>query len=343
MGELKMDAFRKSLKADVPERCYILYGQERYLREHYTKELRKAVLGQEDDPFNFRQYEGKELDLTELAEAVDAYPSFAERSLVEVRDFDLFHCDEDKTKRLISLLKDLPDYCCLVFLFDTLEYKVDKRKKTLAEAVKNCAVSVEFPVQGQGELNRWVIRRFAAYQKEISQEDASYLIFLCGSLMEGLINEIGKVAVYARDSKITRADIDAAAVPVVEAETFRLTDALSRKKFDESAELMHKLFQLNTEPIVINAVIASQLRRLYAAKAVKSAGGGVSELSAILSGVKEYACQQYLRICDGFSSEWYRSAIRRCAELDVRMKSSSGDEEELLKSLFLHLAGDRSA
>ena len=204
MGDLKLDAFRKSLKSGEPERCYILYGQERYLREHYTRELRLAVLGQEDDPFNLRQYEGKDLDLSELAEAVDAYPSFSERTMIEVRDLDLFHCDEDRTKKLIALLKDLPEYCCLVFLFDTVEYKVDKRKKTLAETVRNYAVSVEFPVQGQGELSRWVIRRFAAQKKEISQEDAAYLIFLCGSLMEGLVNEIGKIAVYARESRITR-------------------------------------------------------------------------------------------------------------------------------------------
>ena len=343
MGELKMEDFRKSLKQGTISRCYILYGQERYLREHYTQELRKTVLGQEDDPFNLRQYEGKDLDLDELSEAVDAYPSFAERTLVEVRDFDLFHCDEEKTKRLIAILQDLPEYCCLVFLFDTLEYKTDNRKKSLSEAVKNCAVSVQFPVQGQGELTKWVIRHFAAHKKEISREDASYLIFLCGSLMEGLLNEIGKISVYAKGSTVTREDIDAVAVPVVEAQVYRLANALSSKRYEEAAELMHKLFQLNTEPIAINAMIGSQLRRLYAAKLVKDNGGDAAKLAQILKGEKEYSCQQNLRICGGFSAAWYRSALRRCAELDYRLKSSSGDGEEMLKSLFLQLAGDCGA
>ena len=343
MGELKMEDFRKSLKEGSIARCYILYGQERYLREHYTQELRKAVLGQEDDPFNLRQYEGKELDLDELSEAVDAYPSFAEHTMVEVRDLDLFHCPEDQTKKLIAILKDLPEYCCLVFLFDTLEYKVDKRKKGLSDAVKDHAVSVEFPVQGQGELTRWVIRHFAAHKKEISRENAAYLIFLCGSLMEGLLNEIGKISVYAREGTVTREDIDAVAVPVVEAQVYRMANALSSRRYDEAAELMHKLFQLNTEPIVINAMIGSQLRRLYAAKLVKDSGGGARELTQVLKGERDFACQQYIRICGGFSSAWYRNALRRCAEVDLKLKSSSGDEEELLKSLFLQLAAERSA
>ena len=343
MGELKMEDFRKSLKEGRFARCYILYGQERYLREHYTRELRKAVLGQEDDPFNLRQYEGKELDLEELSEAVDAYPSFAEHTMVEVRDLDLFHCPEDQTKKLITILKDLPDYCCLVFLFDTLEYKTDNRKKSLSEAVKSCAVSVQFPVQGQGELTKWVIRHFASHKKEISREDASYLIFLCGSLMEGLLNEIGKISVYARSSTVTREDIDAVAVPVVEAQVYRLANALSTKRYEEAAELMHKLFQLNTEPIAINAMIGSQLRRLYAAKLVKDSGGDAAKLAQILSGEKDYSCQQNLRICGGFTNAWYRNALRRCAELDLKLKSSSGDEEEMLKSLFLQLAVERGA
>ena len=343
MGELKIDAFRKRLKEGAPDRCYILYGEERYLREHYARELRKAVLGQEDDPFNLRQYEGKDLELTELSEALDAFPSFAERSLVEVRDFDLFHCDEDTTKQLISLLRELPDYCCLVFLYDTLNYKPDKRKKLMCDAVNACACSVEFPVQGQGELTRWVIRHFDAHKKTISRDDAAYLLFLCGSLMEELANEIGKIAVYAKGSTVTREDIDAVAVPVVEAEVFRLTKALSAKRYDDAAELMHKLFQLNTEPIFINAVIATQLRNLYAAKLVKENGGGVDTLSGILIREKEYVCKQDLQICDGFTKECYRQGIRRCAELDYRLKSSTGDPEELLKSLFLQLAGASGA
>ena len=342
MGEIKLDAFRKSLKDGQFERCYILYGQERYLREHYARELRRAVLGSDDYPFNLRQYEGKNLDLTELSEAVDAYPSFAEHTLVEVRDYDLYQGTEEERKQLISILKELPEYCCLVFLFDTLEYKADKRKKSLYEAIRSSAASVEFPVQGQSELTRWVIRHFAAQKKEISRDDAAYLVFLCGSLMEGLINEIGKIAVYAQGSRITREDIDAAAVPVVEAQTFKLTDALASKRYEEAAELMHKLFQLNTEPIAINAMIGSQLRKLYAASLTKAAGKSLTELMEI-TGSSEYACRQYLRVCSGFTANWYRNSLRRCAEADLRMKTGASDSNTVLISLFLQMAGNRNS
>ena len=103
---------------------------------------------------------------------------------------------------------------------------------------------------------------------------------------------------------------------------------------------MHKLFQLNTEPIAINAMIGSQLRRLYTANLTKQAGMGLSELMEIL-GSSEYACRQYLRICSGFTSSWYQDALRRCTEADLRLKTGTGDPNSILISLFLQLAWEQ--
>ncbi len=340
MGEIKAEALRKQLKSAQLDRCYLLYGKEHYLQEHFGRELRKAVLGGEDDPFNLRQLDGKNLDLQALADAVDAYPSFAESALVEVRDYDFFQASEEESKRLFALLGDLPEYCCLVFLYDTVEFKPDKRKKKIWEQLTKLVTMVDFPLQGQSELIRWIQKHFAARDKEISTEDAAYLLFLCGSQMDNLTNEIGKAAVYAREKRVSREDIDAVAVPVVEAQTFKLTDALAGKDYDKAAELMYKLFQLNTEPIVINAMIGSQLRRLYAAFLVKKAGGNAAALTQLTGGTSDYASRQNLRICNSFPESWYLRMIRLSAETDLRMKSSQADPEDLLRSLFVTMAAE---
>lgn len=340
MGEIKADALRKQLKNGQLDRCYLLWGKEHYLQEHYSKELRKAVLGGEDDPFNLRQLDGKSLDLQALSDAVDAYPSFAEKTLIELRDCDPYQLPEDLCVQLFAILEDLPEYCCLVFLYDTVEFKPDKRKKKLWEKLNQLMTLVEFPLQEQSELIRWVRKHFSARGKEISAEDAAYLLFLCGSQMENLTNEIGKVAVYTADQQVSREDIDAVAVPIVEAQAFKLTDALARKEFDQAAELMYKLFQLNTEPIAINAMIGSQLRRLYAARLVKEAGGNASTLTQLVGGTSDYASRQNLRICSSFPESWYLRMIRLCAETDQRLKSSQGDPEDLLRSLFVTMAAE---
>jgi len=338
MSELKMEAFRRQLKEGNIQPCYLLYGKEHYLLERYAQDLRKAVLGTEDDPFNLRRLDGKGLDMRELQDALDAYPSFAERVLIEVVDYDLFGAGEADIGKLMDLLKDIPDYCCLFFRFSASEFKLDRRKKKLCEALKNHVQIVECPLQGQNELVRWIQKHFASREKEISVEDASYLIFLCGNMMDNLLNEIGKIAVFAKEKLVTRKDIDAVATPIVEAEIFKLTDALSEKKYDQAAELMYKLFQLNTEPIPINALIGGQLRKLYAAYLVKQNHGNAQQLMEMLGASSEYMPRQLLRICTSFRPEWYLEMIRRSAETDYAMKSTNADPEDLLRTLFAAMA-----
>ncbi len=339
VGKLTMDGLRRQLKSGETDRCYLLYGKERYLLEHYSRELRKAVLGDEDDPFNLRRLEGKGLELQALSDAVDAYPAFAERALVEVRDYDILQLPDAEVKRLTDLLRELPEYCCLLFVYDTLEFKADKLKSKKWEGLRSCVSLVEFPLQGQNELARWVQRHFQSRGKEISSEDAAYLVFLCGSEMDSLTNEIGKLAVYAAGKTVTRSEIDAVAVPAVEAQTFKLTDALSARNYDRAAELMFKLFQLNTEPIAINAMIGSQLRKLHAALLVKQSGGNAGTLAELL-GCSDYAAGQYFRICSSFREPWYLRMIRLSAETDWRMKSTSAEPEDLLRSLFVTMAAE---
>ena len=355
MSEIKADALRRQIKNANLARCYLLYGSEHYLQDYYARELRKAVLGGEDDPFNLRQLDGRNLDLRALADAVDAYPSFAEKTLVEVRDFNFYQTSKKKEeedpeeekeqpeqgeiKELIAILSDLPEYCCLVFLYETLDFKPDKRRKKIWDQLNKLITLVEFPLQGQRELVRWIQKHFVARDRKISEEDAAYMLFLCGSQMENLSNEIGKVAVYAREKQVRREDIDAVVVPVFEAQVFKMTDALAAKEFDRAAELMYHLFQLNMEPIAINAIIGGQLRKLYTAFLVKKAGGNSAVLSKLL-GTSEYISGLNLRICASFPESWYLRMIRLSAETDFRMKSSQGDPEDLIRSLFVTMAAE---
>lgn len=338
MGELTMDALRRQLKDGRLSRCYILYGEESYLREYYLRELRRQVLGTEDNPFNLRQLDGKNLRLEELRDAVDAYPTFGARAMVEVRDADLFPAGDAAAQALISVLQDIPEEICLCFIFDAVEYKPDRRRKSLMKAINAAADIVAFPIQGQSELTKWIRRHFRARERDISEDDAAYLLFLCGSRMDDLANEIAKIAVYARERQVSRSDIDAVAVPVVEAEAFKLADAMAAREYEKAAELMYQLLELSAEPIYLNALIGAQFRKLYAARLVKDAGGSIAALKDVLNTTGDYMAKQYLRICGGFSEARCRKLIRLSAETDYSMKSSGADAADLLRSLFVHLA-----
>ena len=61
---------------------------------------------------------------------------------------------------------------------------------------------------------------------------------------------------------------------------------------------------------------------------------------AELLGCSDYAARQYFRICSSFPEPWYLRMIRLSAETDWRMKSTSAEPEDLLRSLFVTMAAE---
>ena len=207
----------QKLKSDLSAgnigQVYIFYGEESYLREYYLGEIKKKLVPAGFEEFNYHRLSGKTLTMQELNEAVEAMPMMAERTLVVVTDCDLFKLPEDQRTALIALLNDFPPYCCLVFVYDLIEYKPSKTYKKLYEALDKNAQSVKFEAQERSDLINWIARRFRALGKGIDAQTAEHLIFTCGALMTGLVPEIEKIGAYAKGKNITTDDINAVADP----------------------------------------------------------------------------------------------------------------------------------
>ena len=263
------EKLKKDLSAGRPDRLYIFHGEETYLRDHYLGRLREAVLTGGLGEFNRHDLSAKDMSPHALEEAVDCLPMMAERTLVEITDFDLFKAGEKE--EYIRILSNLPDYCCLVFLYDVLEYKPDARTK-LAQALKAHGTAVNFARQGQRELTDWVRRHFKAQGKEIDLRLCEELIFLCGDLMQNLQQEISKISSYARGDRITREDIEAVATPELSAVVFRIAEAIGEKNYDKAAKVLGELYQMQKSPYEIMSALGKQQRQLYSARLALDSG-----------------------------------------------------------------------
>ena len=327
------DKLKKDLSAGKPGQLYIFHGEETYLRDHYLNRLREVILAGGLGEFNRHDLSAKDMSPHALEEAVDCLPMIAERTLIEVTDFDLFKAGEKE--EYIRILSNLPDYCCLVFLYDVLEYKPDARTK-LAQAVKAHGTAVNFARQSPRELADWVRRHFKAQGKDIDPRLCEELIFLCGDLMHSLQQEIGKIAAYAKGDKITRADIEAVATPQLSAVVFRIADAIGEKNFDKAAATLGELYQMQKSPYEIMGAFGKQMRQLYSARLALAGGKGAAWV-AQLWGMR-YPADRLLVSARRFSLPWCRNAVIRCAQTDLAMKSTGQDAKELMTTLLVELA-----
>lgn len=333
------ETLKKDLQAGTPGRLYLLYGEEDYLKKHYLEELKTTLVDDTFAEFNLVLLEGRGLTPEALTEAVESYPAFAERKLVIVNDFDLYKPPAAFQGVLSELLSDLPDYICLVFYYDTLALKPDKRTKMHTLLDKN-ACFAEFSHLDERELIAWVRRRVRALGKDIDQDTCAYLIFLCGTSMTNLITEIEKAAAHCTLDEIKRYNIDAVCTRVLDAVIFDLTDAITARRFDKAIAIVGDLLaQKNTEVAIFSAILR-HIQRLYAAKLSAQSRGGSKELLALIGSGSSFYAQKLTNAARGVSLEWLREAVRICGETDAALKSSAADKQKILELALLQMASN---
>ncbi len=333
---------KNDLSAGTLGCAYIFYGEESYLREYYLVELRKTLVPAGFEDFNYHKLEGKDLTVQALSEMAEAMPMLAERTLIVVTDYDLFKLNEEQRERMIAFLEDIPPYCCVVFVYDTLVYKPNKTLKKLCKAIGDHVEAVEFRAAENSDLLSWIARRFKALGKEIDRQTAEYLIFTCGGLMTGLVPEITKIGTYAKGKTITQKDIDAVADPVLSAEVFKLSDAVLQGDYDRAAGILGDLLKMQTEPIMILAALGSQLRRIYTARMAIDSGKDKYWLMELWDMKSDYPAKLLLSSAKKTTAAWCSDAVKMCQVLDRRMKSEKGiDSAGELKLLLVRLGAKR--
>ena len=333
------DTFKAELASGELRSVYLFHGEESYLREYYLAEMRKQLVPAGFEEFNFHKMEGKGLTVQSLTETVEAMPMMAQRTMVQVNDWDMFKLNEEQRTGLITLLEDFPEYCCLVFVYDQVEYKPNKTYKKLYAALEKQAQTVKFAEQSQNEILKWIARRFKASGHTIDVPTAEHLIFICGGLMNDLIPEIGKIASYAKGERITKADIDAVAAPILEAQVFEMTGAVSKGDFNKAAEVLGSLLKLQEEPFMLLALMGKELRKLHTARIALDTGRDKFWLMERWNMRSDYPAKLLMENARRVSRAWCANAVRRCYETDLRIKSVNGvDGAEELKLLLMELA-----
>ena len=327
----------RDLKDGTFAPLYIITGEESYLKEYYLRALKEKVVDPTFADFNLIEFEGKSLTHEQLSEAIDSYPAMSEKKLIVVTDFDLFKPPAGFSDVLPSLLGDLPEYVCLVFYYDVLEGKPDKRTK-LYKILEKTACFAEFSHQEENELVAWLERRARALGCSIAPEDAAYMIFLCGNSMTNLAGEMEKAAAHTTTGAIKKYNIDAVCSPVLDAVVFDLTDAITAGKFDRAVALVGDLIAQKNNEVMIFTTITRHIQRLYAAKLCAEARGGEKQLMEMIGSKSPYYARQIQNAARRVPLSWLRKAASICAQTDSALKGSAVDRQKQVELALLTMA-----
>lgn len=332
-----LQLLKTALKNKAPGRLYVFHGEETFLLRHYLTQLRKILLDPLTESFNYHRLNSETFELQSFADAVENLPMMAEATLVQVDEVDLFKLAEGERNKAAEILSDIPDYCTVVFTYETTPWKPDKRFKKLWEAIDESGVIVEFRKQDQRELISWVSRHFAAHKKHIATELCTYLIEITDGTMTSLGGEIEKICSYSGADEIKKSDIDAVTEPVLDAVVFQMTDLLGEGLYAQAFQKLQQLLKMQQEPLSILGAVGGHFRRLGTARVLLDHGKNSGDLARLYA-IPDYPARKLMEAARRLQPRFCAKAAQLVLETDYRMKTSFDEPERLLEMMLLQLA-----
>ena len=169
------------------------------------------------------------------------------------------------------------------------------------------------------------------------------MLFICGSLMTNLITEVDKICAYADHKNITKADIDAVASRVLDADVFAMTDCILNNNYDKALAILRDLFASKNQPVAVLGAITKQMQRLYGAKLAFEARKSEDYLAKLLGFRSSYPARLLMQGARRISLKGARKAVQLCAQADLDTKSNIPDAERVVELLLLQLAAEVKA
>ena len=179
-----MQRINEDIKTGNFKQIYLLYGEERYLKNQYTTRLRKALC-QDGDEMNTHFYQGKDFSLGQVIDLAETLPFLAERRVMFFKDTGLFKSGGEKLAEYLASPNDTT-----FFVFT--ESEVDKRSK-LYKTVQSKGYVAEFTVQDENSLKHWIAGILGREGKKISENTAQLLLSKTGTDMENIQMELEKL------------------------------------------------------------------------------------------------------------------------------------------------------
>ncbi|HHX54500.1 MAG TPA: DNA polymerase III subunit delta [Clostridiales bacterium] len=335
---------------------WVFCGDEDYLKSHYKKEMRDAVLGDEADTFNRFILTAENYSPQALKDAIETLPMFADRKIVEVSGINFNQLKDSDLETLCAVLSIAEEHAdttvVLVAASDELTYvdvtkfvpQADKKSAAALTKLYECAKVVAFPYETEAKLAKWVLRHFRASGAECSPELASKLISHAGRDMFRLAQEIKKLSFYALASgrtEITDDDIYLNVKEDFDFGPFDFSNALLDHDRERAFKLLYEMRNSKDAnklypPELISAQISRVFADLVAVKALSDDGCTQKEIAAALK-MNSYRVRLCMNAARNRSPAQLSRALALCRSCDLAMKSTALDNGVILDRLVLSL------
>lgn len=320
-----MQRLIQDIKTGQFNHIYLLYGAEAYLRKQYKDKLKNAIVG--DDNMNYHYYEGKDISIGEVIDQAETLPFFAEKRLIILENSGFFKSGGEQLTEYLS-----SPASTTIFLF--VETEVDKRSR-LFKTVSSKGCAVEFAIQDENTLKRWILGMVKKENKKISESALDFLLEKTGTDMENIRKETEKLFCYCMNKEaITEADIEEICTKRIGNHIFDMVSAIADKKQKHALELYYELLAQKEPPMRILFLIARQFNLLLQVKELKGKGYQNKAIGEKV-GLPGFIAGKYVTQASRFKTKEIREAVEACVAAEEAIKTGRINDNMSVEMLII--------
>lgn len=338
MGSIFDKDFFKTTKKELTSNLYFLHGSEKFF---ITKAYNQLLTHIPDLENNLSRVNGAELNLDTLEDLIESIPFLVQRKAILVKDCDIEKLNKNDLDKLISIVKDIPEYTLLIFCHATLmtdPKKMTKHKKLFKEIEKN-GITCEFKLQDKTQLKRALVDHAKKQDMVLDMQEADMLIERTTLEYIVLINELDKCIHFAKSKgsiHITKEDIFSCTTASVSVSIYDLSKNILTGNYDRANAILQDLIYTRVEPVIIVASLSGAFCDLYRAKCGVEYGVTPKQVQEDF----KYQANRLFVVTNSFSSakRYSTAQIRACIDVlyqtDIKLKSSKMDNILLLEKML---------
>jgi DNA polymerase-3 subunit delta len=314
--QVKQRQFNEDIKNGTFKPCYLICGEEAYLRYQNRDKLLKA-LSADASSMNFTRYEGDSCNPLEIIDMAETMPFLSDKRVLLIEDSGFF---KNGCPELADYLKSPAETAIIIFV----EKELDKRKD-IYKSLSKTGFELCCDVQDEDMLTRWIFNKVSQEGKSISPRAAAFFLERVGTDMSNISTEIEKLVCYAMDrNQITEEDIEAVCANWLTSRIFAMTDAIVEKNQKRAIDLYYDLLALKEPPAKILALITSQFNKMLQVKEMTENRRDKGTIASSLK-IAPFIVGKYQNWARGYSYQELRDALELCVSNDEAVKSGKLD------------------
>lgn len=323
----------EELKKNDLSRWHLIYGEEQYLVRYYRNQL-IGKLSDPNDEMNVTKFINRTISPSDIAEAGQVMPFFAERRLLVVENSLFFKnkCD------MLDYLKEFPETTYIIFI----ENKVDQRNRLYKWINKNGCVT-ECRYLSAQKLKQWLAGYAKKAGKNITVAAVELLLRRAGTDMQILSNEMEKCIGYVGEkTTIDEEDVNVISTGVVMSKIFDMIDAVAMREKERALLYYNDLYMNRESPMSILHLFCRHINILLQIKECASMGLTQGELAKKCE-IPAFTVNKYAKQSRMFKREQLLAMLDSRAEYEYDYKTGKLDDRLAVEMFLIGVLGSVSS